>query len=96
MSNFFDKAIALRDKRITELESVLKENELGELARCAEEAEKQSEYEGGLLERIAELEEIVKAVAHVGVDFGYGRYELESGIIDDARALMESNNENTL
>lgn len=39
--------------------------------------------------RIAELEEIVKAVAHIGVDFGYGKYELESGKIDDARTLME-------
>ena len=40
-------------------------------------------------ERIAELEEIVKAVAHIGVDFGYGKYELEVGKIDDARTLME-------
>ena len=40
-------------------------------------------------ERIAELEAIVKAVAHIGVDFGYGKYELEPGIIDDARTLME-------
>jgi len=40
-------------------------------------------------ERIAELEEIVKAVAHIGVDFGYGKYELEAGKIDDARTLME-------
>ena len=39
--------------------------------------------------RIAELEAIVKAVAHIGVDFGYGKYELEAGIIDDARTLME-------
>ena len=31
--------------------------ERAELARCAEESEKQSEYEGGLLDRIAELEE---------------------------------------
>ena len=42
-----------------------------------------------MVERIAELEEIVKAVAHIGVDFGYGKYELEAGKIDDARTLME-------
>ena len=36
--------------------------ERAELARCAEESEKQSEYEGGLLDRIAELE---KAIANV-------------------------------
>jgi hypothetical protein len=40
-------------------------------------------------DRIAELEAIVKAVAHIGVDFGYGKYDLEAGIIDDARTLME-------
>ena len=61
---------------------------------------KEEVFEGGysqfdiilLLEHIAELEEIVKAVAHIGVDFGYGSYELESGIIDDARTLMEQDN----
>jgi len=42
-----------------------------------------------LQNRVAELEEIVKAVAHIGVDFGYGKYELEAGKIDDARTLME-------
>jgi hypothetical protein len=44
-------------------------------------------------ERIAELEEIVAAVAHIGVDFGYGKYELEAGKIDDARTLMEQDND---
>jgi len=39
-------------EKITELE----EYKSGELARCAEESEKQSDYEGGLLERIAALE----------------------------------------
>jgi hypothetical protein len=43
-------------------------------------------------DRIAELEVIVKAVAHIGVDFGYGKYQLEPSIIDDARTLMEQGN----
>ena len=47
--------------------------------------------------RISELEKIVKAVAHIGInfDFGfsYGGYELEAGIIDDARTLMEQTND---
>ena len=43
--------------------------------------------------KIAELKEIVKAVAHIGVDFGYGKYELEAGKIDDARTLMEQDND---
>jgi predicted house-cleaning noncanonical NTP pyrophosphatase (MazG superfamily) len=46
---------------------------------------------------IAELEkeksetlEIIKAVAHVGIDFGYGKYELESDKIDKARVIFEA------
>ena len=35
--------------------------------------------------RIAELEVIAKAVAHIGVDFGYGVYEIENKHIEDAR-----------
>jgi hypothetical protein len=38
-----------------------------------------------LKERNAELEVIVKAVAHIGVDFGYGVYEIENKHIEDAR-----------
>ena len=32
---------------------------------------------------------IIKAVAHIGVDFGYGNYELEQEYIDMARAICE-------
>jgi hypothetical protein len=32
---------------------------------------------------------IIKAVAHIGVDFGYGKYELEQEYIDMARAIYE-------
>jgi hypothetical protein len=35
--------------------------------------------------RIAELEEIAKAVAHIGIDFGYGVYEIETKHIESAR-----------
>lgn len=41
-------------------------------------------------DRIEKLEEIVKAVAHIGVDFGYGRRELQSEDINKARALLAS------
>jgi hypothetical protein len=34
---------------------------------------------------IAELEVIVKAVAHIGVNFGYGVYEIENKHIEDSR-----------
>lgn len=32
---------------------------------------------------------IIKAVAHIGVDFGYGPYELDPEFIDMARAICE-------
>lgn len=32
---------------------------------------------------------IIKAVAHIGVDFGYGKYEIEQEHIDMARAICE-------
>ena len=48
-------------------------------------------------ERIAELEEELKetreicdAVAHVGVDFGYGVYVLEDSVIHRARLILEA------
>ena len=34
--------------------------------------------------------EIVEAVAHVGVDFGYGAYEIEPEKIDKARELLSA------
>ncbi len=40
-----------------------------------------------LRDKLAEVEEIVKAVAHIGIDFGYGKYELEQKYIDKAREL---------
>ena len=43
---------------IIALRKQAKELERAELARCAEECEKQSEYEGGLLDSIAELEKV--------------------------------------
>lgn len=39
--------------------------------------------------RVDELEDIVKAVAYIGVDFGYGNYELEQKYIYKARELLD-------
>ena len=36
-----------------------------------------------------EAMEIVKAVAHIGIDWGYGKFELTSDHIDKARSLYE-------
>ncbi|MDC0600087.1 hypothetical protein OAO65_02135 [Flavobacteriales bacterium] len=38
---------------------------------------------------ITELTEIVKAVAHIGVDFGYGKFELNEEHVAKARQLIE-------
>jgi hypothetical protein len=39
------------------------------------------------IRRIVELERIVECVAHIGVDFGYGVYEIDQATIDKARQL---------
>jgi hypothetical protein len=31
--------------------------------------------------------ELVKAIAHIGIDLGYGEYELEQKFIDEARTI---------
>jgi hypothetical protein len=41
----------------------------------------------GYAERAAKLEQIVEAVAHIGVDFGYGRFDLDKGHIAQAKEL---------
>jgi molybdate-binding protein len=43
----------------------------------------------GLKRELGEAREICDAVAHVGVDFGYGVYTLEDSIIHRARLLLE-------
>lgn len=40
-------------------------------------------------DKIEALEEVVKAVAHVGIDLGYGKYEIQPEVIDKARAIYE-------
>ena len=41
-----------------------------------------------LTKQLSERDEIIKAVAHIGIDFGYGKYELEEKFIDMARAAL--------
>jgi hypothetical protein len=40
-------------------------------------------------EKLDQAMEIVKSVAHIGIDFGYGEYQLSSEDIDKARKLYE-------
>ena len=44
----------------------------------------------GLEEELKETREICDAVAHVGVDFGYGVYVLEDSVIHRARLILEA------
>jgi len=38
---------------------------------------------------IEKMMEIIKAVAHIGVDFGFGEYELEDKYISMARDILD-------
>lgn len=42
----------------------------------------------GYAERAKQLENLVEAMAHIGVDFGYGEFELEPDHIEKARKLL--------
>jgi len=43
-----------------------------------------------VLERqLAEARDLIKAVAHIGIDWGYGKFELNQDHIDKARKLYE-------
>ena len=41
-----------------------------------------------LLEYIKQLKDLANTVAHVGVDFGYGEFQLEAQHIEQARKLV--------
>ena len=42
-----------------------------------------------LVARSAQLEDLVRAVAHIGVDFGHGEFDLDDSHIRKARKLIE-------
>ena len=63
-----DMAHKADDLIIIALRKQAKELERAGLARCAEESEKQSEYEGGLLDRIAELEKELESSLYFNAD----------------------------
>ena len=57
------------------------------IAKHAEICERHVSTRKYLEKRIAELEIICAAVAHVGVDFGYGKFEITNELIGKARLL---------
>ena len=87
----------MKDKQRSPMSKLLVEIEVALL-----EAEKRSERLREENERLREalhsidkeiMLSIIKAVAHIGVDFGYGEYELEQEHIAMARAILEENND---
>jgi hypothetical protein len=46
----------------------------------------------GYSKRAAELEEIVEAVAHIGIDWGYGEYQMlpTDSMVGKARKLLDA------
>lgn len=47
-------------------------------------------YNAKLIGQAPSMFEIVNAVAHIGVDFGHGEFDINQGHIDKARALVEA------
>ena len=43
--------------------------------------------------KLAEARELIKAVAHIGIDWGYGKFELNQDHIDKARKLYEAHDQ---
>lgn len=61
-------------------EQLLQDHNCGDFGRALE----------GYSERAKKLEDIVEAVAHIGIDFGYGEFQLTPEHIDLARKLIGS------
>ena len=51
-----------------------------------------TDFAGELEEKLNRAMEVVKAVAHIGIDWGYGEYQLSKSDIDKARSLYEEMN----
>ena len=43
--------------------------------------------------KLEEARELIKAVAHIGIDWGYGKFELNQDHIDKARKLYEAHDQ---
>ena len=82
-------------ERIAELEA-FKRNSLSRLSASTKYIDEQVLSITGLEKELQEAREICDAVAHVGVDFGYGTYVLEDSIIHRARLLIEALKESKL
>jgi molybdate-binding protein len=72
-----------RGKQMMKLSEQLKQDhESGDFGKALE----------GYAERAEELEEIVQAVAHIGIDWGFGKYQMleTDSAVGKARKLMDA------
>jgi len=51
------------------------------------------DYYQSLERQLEEARELIKAVAHIGIDWGYGKFELTQDHIDKARKLYEAHDQ---
>ena len=72
-------------KNDTELCEWLRANSSGIYRPSAQAAARIEE----LVARNAQLEDLVRAIAHIGVDFGHGEFDLDDSHIRKARELIE-------
>ena len=73
---------------IARLQRLYREADEGELEEVLDLAWRRLEWYEKRADRLAKLEAVVKAVAHVGVDFGHGPYEIQESDIRAARELL--------
>ena len=66
--------VKLLDEKVTRLEATIRE-----------QAEEIDQLKTNLISQFG----ITKAVAHIGIDFGYGEYKLEQKYIDNARVIHD-------
>ena len=56
-----------------------------------DDAMKLEQERNELAAQVERFKSVVEAVAHIGVDFGYGAYEIQTDTIDLARGLLSEN-----
>src|SRR5574344_1238212 len=78
LEQYLSDGIAVDKARIAELEAAL----IGVREQPAPAVQGELVADG--------FREIVEAVAHIGVDFGYGKFDLSQEHIEKARALLEA------
>lgn len=88
-SNIFQEAATALEAKDAKIEVLNKSYGLA-VARSNEWRARAEQAERAL----AEAREIITAIAHIGVDFGYGAYVLEDKFIEAARQFVKEHSAN--